>query len=278
MDIGIDPKHMIGIDNGVFKDTTANDLTTLVGLIKPGQPIIVHIHGGLVTADDAIANGIALRDIYDQQSGAYPIFPIWHTGFLETVEANWTTIAGSVFARLLRTRILGAITDLLPHVFSQDSNKLSLAGTAEAPSLLKPEHWRLVAATAEEHLKQNPDHELYQAFQNLMAGREAAVTTDELNLHLHSTEGSLIRDSFVARANPVTQAGFDIFGAIGQFMSAVADIVKSVASRFADGTDHGMQATIWEEILKTVYVDTIGADVWDAMKRGPKRPAPPALR
>ena len=59
------------------------------------------------------------------------------------------------------------------------------------------------------------------------------------------------------------RVGFVVFATLVKH--GVAALVK-VVKRFAEGRDHGLYTTVVEEILRELYLDSIGSAVWSTMK------------
>ncbi|WP_445368184.1 hypothetical protein ACH5Y9_01070 [Methylomonas sp. BW4-1] len=101
-----DSSCMIDIDDGRLVSSRQELADIFNNAIKSEKPIVLHFHGGLVgrsSAIDAAISNKAFYEIYD----AYPVFPIWRTGFLETLGDVWIKIASEQLFRMLIDRVSG---------------------------------------------------------------------------------------------------------------------------------------------------------------------------
>ncbi len=55
--------------------------------------------------------------------------------------------------------------------------------------------------------------------------------------------------------------------ALGPNIEKATGVVERVTSRFAEGRDHGLYATVVEELLRQFYLYRVGKDIWDHMKQ-----------
>ncbi len=96
--------HFIRLDNGTFREkspdkypiTTRQEVSDMFAKIRETeQMVILHFHGGLVSVKQAFENPVkeiiddefnkSMFDVYDEK--AYPIFFIWESGFIKTLES-----------------------------------------------------------------------------------------------------------------------------------------------------------------------------------------------
>ena len=56
-------------------------------------------------------------------------------------------------------------------------------------------------------------------------------------------------------------------GASQPDVEGVTEVLQRVAARFAAQRDHGLYATIVEEILRQFYLDRVGREIWNQMKQ-----------
>jgi len=83
--------------------TSASDIDKILEHIKQAnvQKLVLHFHGGLVSEEAGELTAQRMVPLY-QSAGAHPVVFIWETGFLETIEHNFTDIHNTkLFKKIL---------------------------------------------------------------------------------------------------------------------------------------------------------------------------------
>ena len=264
-------------------------------------PLLIHIHGGLVTASVGSENAGRLSKMGDFAYGAPPnyeqLYIIWRSGIVETISANWRELHRrdklyrSLLGKLLQftARKLGVgVDELLPGAESQGldraeiERRLSMEGDRPFEDLDAHLETRRPHVTAESETDIEAelarelarDPALIAAAQDLEAAIEPAA--ESLNIVGDETPGaeSLARlDPGVAaelRARAAQANGAEGFGfsVLGSLVIHGARIGARVWRRFRSGRDHGPHATIVEEIVRELYGDHIGGAIWNSDEIG----------
>ncbi len=295
------PEHYLDLVDGRFSQTTAEDLDTLFQKLDahPQKNIVVHFHGGLVSRDGAHETGSVLLGTY-RDAGAYPVFFVWNTDLLKAVGSNLDEIAKEKAFRRLVLRagqmVLGKLGEsLLPRGARS-------TGTLDAPSLKDlPREDDLEELERELDAREaalSPDR---AALDELTPQQEAHVerelTTDRVMNEEAQKIAAGLRDPNAVEAELRTRGSSPVRGSTTTLMSAeilkeIAEqtpepgarglgtiitlarfgglVVRNVVRRYRAGRDHGLYATVVEEVLRALYLDNVGVLVWNAMKNDTK--------
>lgn len=287
--MNLDPSYMIEIDDGRLM-SSREDLTKIfTTAVKSGKPIVMHFHGGLVGRSSAI-DAASNNKIFYESFGAYPVFPIWRTGFLETLSDVWIKIASEQLFRMLIDRVSG-------WVHSQILNA-TVGGRAGVPKRTLPPVTIEIMLESGNHdgdftasflqnlnlkdLKNSDigltpieekgimsslakDIELKLEVDAILAGADLTLSSDTRDLEGIAPQPA--KKSFADRAVLTQIAGDANTRSIG-FGTAVKvlSIIKKVLQRFIEGRDHGLHATVVEEVLRAFYIGSIGTTIWNDMK------------
>lgn len=251
-------------------------------LVASGKGV-VHFHGGLVSERSGRRVAENILPVYTE-AGAYPIFFIWRSD-VPSILRNLPEIAkDEIFNRLLRTttgHLGGRMTDargaksagagpLSPREVDAQLDRLErhevpfdeLVPAGELPELTLDELDEFEFDIAND--------------EPLLAAVSAAVGADSGGAK--GTKGALAgggtRQPTLLHADAVAElrgdAGGD--GAKGIFESAAlalkaTRVVRAVVQRYRQGRDHGLYATVVEELLREFYLGPAVTAIWTAMKR-----------
>ena len=270
-----------GYDGALDGDTSAADVRALVDSLAPDKPVALHLHGGLVGKSDALKAAAALLPAY-QAAGVHPIFIVWQTGFLETLTNRLRQVWDEgVFETLVKR--------LLPHVVGmlQPPGALKARGTTAA----RPDDEKV----ADEYDRREKDEEPFKEVKAPPPEQVAPVSEQERQ----DFQAELEHDpDFTRHANAAVAAwsrgdpeaagllsprilgepGVDASEARPRGILTIASLVVHagavlvrIISRFRKGRDHGVYATVVEEVLREFYITSIGAELWGRMKRQAER-------
>lgn len=294
----LDPLHGLHLENGRFSgttDTKAGDVDRLLAEFESQRArwasgLVVHFHGGLVSHE---AGKKVARDLQDDYEAAlaYPVFFVWESGLLDNVRNNLGDIAKEKLFRELAGKVLkfaigkiggaaggkGAAGPLPDDHVARQAVDGWLSGGA-TPVLLKAPI--LGAAKSGKGAATSSDQALKQEIQaNLEADFTFRTVLEGLvqpAVGARGAGGAGPRKATVTRMDPTELGEFvdqpipgGRVGAIALAKAAVAitGLVIAVVKRFLDHRDHGLRATIVEEILRRYYVaDVVKVALWNQMK------------
>lgn len=290
-------EHFLDLVDGKFAETTTADLDTLFQKLDahPQKNIVVHFHGGLVSRASAHESANVLLDVYGK-AGAYPVFFVWNTDLLHAVGSNLDEIVKEKAFRRLVLRagqlVLGKLGEsLLPRGARS-------TGTLDAPSLktlpreddlealqreldareaaLGPDRAALDELTPLQEAQVNrelaTDHVISEEAQKIAAGlRDPAMVEAELQTRGSSTVRGSTQTLMSAKilkeiAKETPEPGARGLGTIITLARFGGEVVRKVVRRYRNGRDHGLYATVVEEVLRALYLDNAGVLVWNSMK------------
>ena len=269
---------IITTKDGVL-ETKPDEVRALVKRAVASQkPLLIHIHGGLVPKEHAIASADQLSGKEFGQGDVFPIFIVWETSIPETLKNLPEVLKKPLFERLLLrlTKFLaGKIADAVPGA------KAAMGGAPEPPE-----------QKVKDELSKRSVNQL--PFSELDAAEDVADmdVTDRQRLTQDLTADTSLHESWqdeveAAMAAPAVADGSPIrlrqklvdetaseMTTASKSLVSTAMVVKSgiliagrVIKRFVQHRDHGFHATIVEEILRELFIDDIGAAVWGFMKQ-----------
>jgi pimeloyl-ACP methyl ester carboxylesterase len=274
--------HTLG--DGVLGDTTPEEVAHIAEQVSKVSHAVLHFHGGLVSKQDATAMAYRLAPYYEAQ-GLLPVFFVWESGLLETIRNNAKEIINEKIFRVLLKKLLkwaggkvvaslGARRDETAEPLDDGTVEIALAqarvGASEplsnlpksAPvTLLKEEEERRFAKELRE------SREFRDAVDSLMLGLGTDVpmgrSVSEGGEPQESLISDEIKDELRRTANEGERGLFDPTILIIHATAILARIIR----RLVQHRDHGLYATVVEEILRELYLDAIGTMVWGMMKK-----------
>jgi hypothetical protein len=86
----LDKNHYLNLKNGIFDSTSKADLDhlfTTFATAPQRDRLVVHFHGGLVSAQGGIDRAEHLMEYY-KDLNAYQVFFVWESGLLEVLSNN----------------------------------------------------------------------------------------------------------------------------------------------------------------------------------------------
>lgn len=264
--------------------------------------IVLHFHGGLVSERAGRDLADRLDPVY-RAAGAIPVFSVWESQVWETILNNLPQVAReSIFKlllerveRILRRKVTQGLADrasgVLPpladdHVAEEVEARLS-AGSADQPMPETPlrgaeaitELSDAEARRLERELEMDAvlRAELNAISNGLVDPALAAEAAVSRRAGSRASTRTLMDPAALLRV--VESRGPGDRGLIDalKFAKSVVVIAARVIHRFRTGRDHGVHATVVEEVLREFYVGNIGQWVWDQMKQDTEdafRPGP----
>lgn len=280
--------HYVNVaDKGTFKTTgqvatSPADVNAIFAELARTQAshLTLYFHGGLVSEE----GGLKTAELFFprlEAAGTYPVFFVWETGWQEIVGRNFNLEALSnngLFKSLLETLLKFTVGKLKE---SSESRGLKLALPEDAT--LRAEVAQMDAPSAvsfaiEESAELSPVTEDQQeqltdymkddpAFQ-----QEANALRDQLETEadgvafdLTDSNPNLLSEKMVTELRAEASGGRGLVAGAA-LIKATASIFARVINRFIQRTDHGVQCTVVEELLREVYLDKVGYWLWDEIK------------
>lgn len=287
--------HYVDLADGKFNLTTADDLRQLFAALDVStrsEHLVVHFHGGLVSRPQAERAANGLKPYYEN-SGGYPVFFFWRSDLQTTFVRNLDQIAQEpVFKRLVKRLVQLALGKLLPSVGGRaggvlelpDDNKMpdDLESLAEYARRLEPDSARVrgTALTNQQFDQAQTELEGDEVIQSesraIVAHKsplpESAARTRGASEETVTPRPTLMSESVVnelvqERGGPGQRVGLLTFATLA-LKGALA--LKRVIDRFGSGRDHTLYTTVLEEVLRELYVDSLGGLSWALMKQDTK--------
>jgi hypothetical protein len=274
--------HSRGGQIGPGTETTPADVDAIVKALgaDPRSHLILHFHGGLVSK--AVGTRIAddLAPLY--QHGGYPVFYVWESGFMEAIRNNLKELAGEpVFKQLVRKLLQYA----LEHLGGSNGAR------SIAPGAVDPVEVRQAFEAFWAHPSQaSVPYRQFGAVASRASARSAAISIDvdqiqadlegdaELGAALASlpdlkphARSALSKRPVAEHRSPFSENLADRVseqpgarGLISWYKVAVLvkNILVQLLKRYAEGRDHGLYATVVEEVLREVKLAGSGLNEW----------------
>jgi len=279
------------LENGRISGTGFSDLSVFFQAAanrQPPGPIVLHFHGGLVSREKGLEDAQCLADSCFEPAGASPLSFVWGSHPLETLRSNLTEIAKETIFRILLKHVcqfavakaeekLGARGQ--PLELPSDTriwDEIDLLNRGEMPfnsvdssSLPKGNTLNSVQISQfEKRLQQ--DIRLRSETQKIAAALVQEKHTDTRRGRIQGSTTTLMSPSVLddIRRESVGPQDRDIIG-IGstRIVKGAVTILKNVIIRFIRRRDHGFYPTIFEEILRELYLASAGKLIWDLMKK-----------
>lgn len=273
--------------DGVLESPSPSALDDMVrAAVRTGR-IVIYFHGGLVPEAAGSATAERLETEFTR-IGAYPLFFVWRSGWLEIVRNNLFEIAKEdLFERLLRRVVSWAVGKArvpeggrgaaLPteHEVREElaqRRRLEAPEEGAEPFEAEPTDHAAPLTKADEDAFLRDiriDTELNRALAGALASR---------NIEMNQPGSRGVPD---VPPQP-TRMDVGVLDEIGEGvagggargdLSIVAlgrkafQVLGAVVSRFRDGTDSGVYPTVVDELLRAFYVGEVGGALWHAMKK-----------
>ncbi len=283
--------HYLNLSNGQFDGTTKEDLDNLFESYRQsGKNVMtIHFHGGLVSEKKGMEIAERLYGEYDEKAGAYPVFFVWQSGPFESVFNNLNEIMNEKFFQRLLRHLLRFSIGKLRQTDRQRGFRLDLPDLSEIESMLQeadkveplveysvsalPQNETL-RLMEEEQFKEELESD-YVLMDELKSIGQALRTSDEIEedrtksrgVRVKASTKSLMSPSILEeiRQNAPAPSERGIF-TVGFIIKKAVKILKRIIERYANRRDHGVYITIVEEILRELYIDNVGSELWNLMK------------
>lgn len=274
-------------------------------LKKPNAKLLLHLHGGLNNKKSADETAKRLSgnepDSWRLGNDWTQVYVVWRTGFLETIQTNWTELVQddrfyqTITRKLLAfvARKLGvpmptgrgtettAITEAEihrrltghagPHPFDAlDAILSSDRPAGERATVFGEQSSGSLADEFRRELRGDKDFlraagDIDEAVNVTSGARASSVGADQPagEKMLGRLNESIVRE---LEPPPVAQGEpRGIVSVISLLLPHAAKVALRCFKRFQSGRDHGFHATVVEEVCREFYGDLIGAKVWGMM-------------
>jgi hypothetical protein len=275
--------------DGLLADTTKSDVDHLIASLKDEKKIVLFFHGGLVSKEQALTTAAKLQKAYSA-AGAHPVFFVWESDLLSTLQHNLQEIGKEkIFKILLKFLIqfaVGKLTDIgggkasgqlqVPNDITVAVELKKVKARQEPFSNVAPQP-TLQPLNEAEQKKFESELENNRGFQ-----REVIAIVNsaqpEAEKQETSSKGVLSMDRRSAKTlmspEVVEELKQDVAANAGKgivispaLVLRAGKILKRVIDRFLEKRDHGVYCTVVEEILRDLYFANLGAIVWEMMKK-----------
>ncbi len=256
--------------------TTAADIDKILHHIKEDsiQKIVLHFHGGLVSEEAGELTARRMVPLY-QSAKAHPVVFIWETGFLETIEHNFSDIHNTkLFKKILAYAVQQLAKRLNIPVLSRGPGQREDVNVIEARIFAPGGLQGYVARQFDDQARggaasltpENVDAMQEQAQAEVEEQLQAELIEDETLktvLEKEVPRTALLNPKAVAESKVEAARGII---SIAKLAYSISMVVYRTAKRFLGHRDHGFGATAVEEILREFYMADFGAWVWSGMK------------
>lgn len=281
----MDKRHYIHSRNGCFgegTDSSPADIDALMDAFRadPRGHLAIHFHGGLVSK----ATGLELASRLSQNylKAAYPVFYVWESGVWEAIRNNLGELADEpVFKQLVRKLLEYS----LQRLGAQSGARSILPGTVDAARVSQTvsEFWAhpgkdtipyrnfepvVPASTARSSASGVDEAEIQADLEFDAEFRRALATLPDIPPGTRSslTSGGAAehRSAFSLALSEQLSEEPGTRGLITFFKVAwmIKRILVKVLKRYAHGRDHGLYATVVEEIVREVTLGGSGLNEW----------------
>jgi hypothetical protein len=267
--------HQMLLADGRFAGTTRDELEASFEAFaaSPQQgTLAIHFHGGLVPEKSGRQVAERLLAPYRDDGGAWPIFPVWRSGPLETIRYNWDEILKEDVFPLLVERVTRFVLGKLGQDEADKGARVELPLLADIRAEID------TAADQEEEpfTEREPDTERLDG---------ALPTNERLQFERMLEDDATFRraaDRLVRPDGPrlvsVLQAEADLARAEAtsgdkaivsttMLVTAATRILSRALRRLARGRGHGIYTTVIEETARELKGDLVGGILWTNMKR-----------
>lgn len=267
--------HEMLLADGRFAGTTQADLQRSFAAFaaSPQRAVLaIHFHGGLVPEKSGLAVATKLVAPYRDTGGAWPIFPVWRSGALETIRYNWDEILKEDVFPLLVERVARFILGKLGQDEADKGSKVDLPPLAEvraeitAAAVQGDEPFSAQESQTERLDGALPDNERTQFERQLAADVSFLKAADTLVRPDGPRLASPLQaDADLARGEAAS--GDKAIVSTAMLVAAGTRILARALRRLARGRGHGIYTTVMEETTRELKGDLVGGILWKNMKR-----------
>lgn len=227
----------------------------------------IYFHGGLVDEAAGMAGAKRFQDVF-AGANVHGISLVWETGWWETIQKNLTDIFST---DLFRSLVEKVVEKVVGHFTGLGAKGPGGAEVEPESLLIDPTIDATFADETRVRAKQLSAENLDQWRTELEAELEAEIEIDEAfkDLYVDPAERTSLFDDPSQPADADAKSPQE--KAVLSWLTVAAKIARiawRVGSRFWGGRDHGLHATVAEEVLREFYVaDLVKSLEWDNMKQ-----------
>lgn len=288
---GQQPYHdyAVVLDDGRFKsDDDAQALQAWFDRCEADtedRPIVIHFHGGLVSESSGLKSAAKIvGQIYDP-AGAIPLCIVWKTGPADVIRTGLSRIVTESIFRKVVDKVLGKLKDKVSE--GALANFSAPTDIDETPSAATGVDFADVLEFSDAELA---EFEREVAGDAELRAELAAIADEDVGAVIASLFDEPHRLSQRTRMDAAVVAEIrqdlsqdDDAGAMAgldglRFAARVAKVLWNVGRRFVSKRDHGLHATVVEEIARALYLDAVGEFAWSEMKRYTREAFEPGAR
>jgi hypothetical protein len=280
-------------EHGILDQTTAEVVRGIARSLVIADQSVIHVHGGLVSAANAIKAAIRLDAVY--RPTLLPVFPVWESGLLEIARNHEKDIfSEKLFKALLKLLLKWAGGKVLevpgarapgdplpPPLYDHEVRQALENAEAAGINSTVPEPLIDVKPPIQGPPPLTPDEE--KEFEEILKqdqDLQDAVDGVVLGLNVPSIQGARSPSPNVVPTptliskniqDELRREGERDGGARG--VAAALAIIKHgviifarIIKRFYQHRAHGLYTTCVEEICRELYLDAIGEWFWTQMK------------
>ena len=243
--------------------------------IASGKPIVLHLHGGLVDKTSALKMVDVLQPEY-LAAGYFPIFIVWRTGLFDAVKNANELVERPLFKKLL-VRLLKFLVSRYGGIGGkalgpgEEPDDAQIEAELDKRQVQQVPYEGIVPQPGQPDLTQAEKDELASAVQADAELREEWESELAAPQPVPGGKGLQLDESVRAEAAEELAAAEHAQGKAlisGALLAKHAVLIAGrVIKRFFKHRDHGLHTTIVEEILRELFVDQIGTEIWQFMKQ-----------
>ncbi|HYU73379.1 MAG TPA: hypothetical protein VEL31_11935 [Ktedonobacteraceae bacterium] len=282
----LDKDHYINLKNGIFDTTKKADLDHLFTTFSTAperDKLAVFFHGGLTDMQSGMTSAERIMERY-KDIGTYQVFFIWETGLLEVLSTNLSQIYNEpVFQQLLMRVTQFAHAKVIQSAAASKArgpdlelpdevdiwNELHQPANGSVPFAsvnphAMPQNERLQDDEKAQFLKvQSNDNVLQQESQAI----SSSLMSPDVIRAQEAAKGTQVRASTHTLMSPAVLNPIPETSPLLVLIEQSLQVLTRVIDRFSQRRDHGLYATVVEEILRQFYLANIGKGIWDDMKQ-----------
>jgi hypothetical protein len=286
-----DKDHYLSLKNGMFDETSKEDLNHLFATLATSpqrDKVAIHFHGGLVSMESGLRTAGYVMDALADIS-VYHIFFIWQSSFLDVLSDRLREIFDERIFRQLLTRLTQFATAKIRQKAGERGGRLELPDEREIrDELRQPKDGQTPFSTINpsdlpqnEKLRKVEQDQFRERLKSdpvlrteTQAIARSLLSPDEINAE-EATRGmgarasthtlmspSVLDDIRKQAPEPETRGIVTTTLIIERAVEALVQVIK----RYAERRDHGVYATVVEELLHRFYLANIGKGIWDTIK------------
>jgi hypothetical protein len=279
----LDKLHYVNLSTkGTFRpegvhSTTAQDVEAIFAQVAKEQAshLVLHFHGGLVDEAAGLQSAGELMAHFNDQPGAYPVFFVWESGWLETARRNLSTISQEPFFKKVTEVVLNFVVSKLTQSEDGRGTRLELQPEAEIRAeMAAPEAFEHYDDPAQRATLEDVTEKQEEQFRETLADDDdfvdavrgiARSTDDGRGVVTGVGTPTLMSQDVLDKLKVDMEEGRGLISA-SVLIKLAASVLGRVVKRMLKRTDHGVYCTTVEEILREFYLDSVGSWIWRGMK------------